>query len=342
MRIQLFRRAASTTIAVLMLAPVLAYAQAVQEPDIGQKTQVTSDETFETMPTWTRDGKHIIFVSDRFGTPGICRAGRTGGGGIAALTQPAADEIDIDPDAGPNGQVVFASNRSRGVFQVWSISIGTRGLTQLTNAANGAQFPAWSPSGSEIAYVAPDKNGNEYIWIMDADGANQRQLTAGTRPRWSPDGKRLVFSKMTQGKVKNSDIYTIEVESSTLSQLTSETTAETFPDWSPDGNWISYISYKGQIKTSKTGKEVMNDLKSKPNYEIWIKQVDAGGKSGIQLTRSKGYDGFPRWAPSGNELAFVSDRGGSLDVWTLVPGMVAKAQKASSEATPVPPTETEK
>src|SRR5439155_457626 len=223
---------------VLLWAPLAAAgtAQTDQEPDIGQKTQVTSDKTFETTPTWSRDGKYIVFVSDRFGGVGICRVGRGGGGGIAALTQPAADEVDVFPDAGPEGQVAFASNRSRGVFQVWSISIGARGLTQLTNAPYGANYPAWSR----------------------------------------------------------------------------------------DGKWISYIAYKGKLGYLKNGKEVINDLKSKPNYEIWIKNVEETGKSGIQLTRSKGLNGWPRWAPSGTELAFVSDRGGSLDLWTLVPGVISK------------------
>ena len=308
----------------ITVAPALAaVAQTGQEPDMGQKTQVTSERTFETTPTWSRDGKHIIFVSDRFGSIAICRVGRSGGGGIAALTQPAADEVDVMPDAGPEGQIAFASTRSRGVFQIWTISIGTRGLTQLTNASYGANFPAWSPNGKELAYMAPDKNGKEFVWIMDADGSNQRQLTDGTQPRWSPDGKKLVYSKITQGKEKNRDIYTIEIETNTISQITSETTDEGEPDWSPDGKWISYIAYKGKLTYLKSGKEVLNNLKSKPNYEMWIKNIDSG-TSGIQLTRSKGFDGYPRWAPAGNELAFVSDRGGSLDIWTVIPGVVSK------------------
>lgn len=321
---------------ILMLGTVatLAWAQQSSEPDIGQKTQVTNEGTFETTPTWTRDGKYLIFVSDRFGQAGICRVGRTGGGGIAALTQPAIDEVDGFPDAGPDGMVAFASNRARGVFQIWSISSGTRGLTQLTNAPYGATFPAWSPDGKELAYTAPDKNGNPYVWIMESDGSNQRQLTEGTTPRWSGDGKKLVYSKVTQGKTKNQDIYTIEIETNTISQITSENTAEFSPDWSADGRWICYIAYKGQIKTAKNGKELLNDLKSKPNYEVWIKNVEDNGKSGIQLTRSKGLNGFPRWAPNGNELAFVSDRGGSLDIWTLVPGVISRDLKAGAQDTP--------
>ena len=331
MRIDRSRSRTTPILAALLVGTFVspALAQPGMEPDIGQKTQVTSEPTFETTPTWSRDGKYLIFVSDRFGPAGICRVGRGGGGGIAALTQPGISEVDLFPDAGPEGLIAFASNRARGVFQIWSISSGTRGLTQLTNAPYGATFPAWSPSGKELAYTAPDKNGNLYVWIMESDGSNQRQLTEGTQPRCSADGKKLVYSKVTQGKVKNQDIYTIEIETNTISQITSETTAEFSPDWSPDGRWISYIAYKGQLKYQKNGKEAISDLKSKPNYEVWIKNVDENGKSGIQLTRSKGFNGFPRWAPTGNELAFISERGGSLDIWTVVPGVISKELKAA-------------
>jgi Tol biopolymer transport system component len=49
--------------------------------------------------------------------------------------------------------------------------------------------------------------------------------------------------------------------------------------------------------------------------------LEAQGKSATQLTRSKGFDGWPRWTPGRDELAFVSDRSGSLDVWTITPGV---------------------
>jgi len=55
-------------------------------------------------------------------------------------------------------------------------------------------------------------------------------LVEGIQPRWSPDGKRLVYSGFTRSNKKNRDIYTIEIETNTISQITSEDTAEFQPD----------------------------------------------------------------------------------------------------------------
>ncbi|MBK9238943.1 MAG: PD40 domain-containing protein [Acidobacteria bacterium] len=292
-----------------------------QEPDIGQKTQVTTDRTLETTPTWSPDGQFLYFVSDRFGGLGICRIERGGGGGVSAVTQPAYDEVDVYPDVNPlNGEIAFASNRSRGILQIWTVNPKARGLTQLTNAPFGASFPSWSPDGKEIAFSARDKNGNVFVWITNADGSNQRQLTQGTQPRWSPDGKRLVYAAITQAQSRSYDIYTIEIASNAISQITSDDSNEFQPDWSPDGRWLVYVSYKGRLTFGRSGREVTSDLRSKANFEIWIKDIMSPGRSSTQLTRSKGFDGWPRWTPKRHELVFTSDRSGSLDLWTMIPG----------------------
>lgn len=305
-------------------------AQRNDEPDTGPKRQVTTESTYEHMPAWSKDGSSLYFVTDRFGSFGISRISRTGGGGIASVTQPADDEVDIFPDVNKvTGDVVFASNRGRGIFQIWSVSPGSRGLTQLTNTPHGASYPAWSPDGKEIAYTALDKKGNEYIWIMDVNGSESRQLTLGIQPRWSPDGKSLVYSAITQSKKnKSRDVYTIEIATNIISQITSEETAEFSPDWSPDGKWIVYVAYKGKIKFLKDGKEAVRDLKSKPNYEVWLKNVEDAGRGGIQLTRTKGLNDLPRWSPVSGEIAFVSTRGESHDIWLMAPGVVTASMAA--------------
>lgn len=310
-------------VAVVVTVLVRAEAAQNQEPDIGQKTQVTTDRTLETTPAWSKDGQNLFFVSDRFDGLGIFRVSRGGGGGVAVITQPAAGEVDTYPDVSPvDSQIAFASNRSRGILQIWTVNPGARGLTQLTNAPYGATFPAWSPNGKEIAFSAPDKNGQMSIWLMNADGSDQRQLTPGTQPRWSADGKRLVYSSITKRPKTNYDIYVIDVATSTVSQITTEDTNEYQPDWSSDGEWIVYVAFKGGLKfqSTRSGTLVIADLRANPEYEIWVKRIDALGRGSTQLTRSKGFDGWPRWSPGRHELVFVSRRSGSLDLWTMIPG----------------------
>jgi TolB protein len=291
------------------------------EPDIGQKTQVTADRTLETTPAWSADGEYLYFVSDRFGGLAICRIARSGGGGVAAITQPAFDEVDVFPDVNPaDGQIAFASNRARGVMQIWTVNPGTRGLTQLTNSPYGAGYPAWSPDGKQIAYSARDQNGSVFLWISNADGTNQRQITHGTQPRWSPDGRQLVYTTITQTSNRSYDVYTIDIGTNTQSQITSAPSNEYMPDWSKDGQWIAYAVFNGRLNFLRSGGEVRSNLRSRSNFEIWVQRVAPQAGASTQLTRSRGFDGWPRWTPGRRELAIVSDRSGNLDLWTMIPG----------------------
>jgi TolB protein len=70
--------------------------------------------------------------------------------------------------------------------------------------------PSWSPDGTKIAFVA-HRDGNDEIYVMDADGENQTRLTyyAGVdgHPCWSPDGTKIIFERWTGSNV---DIYIME------------------------------------------------------------------------------------------------------------------------------------
>jgi DNA-binding CsgD family transcriptional regulator/dipeptidyl aminopeptidase/acylaminoacyl peptidase len=84
------------------------------------------------------------------------------------------------------------------------------GYTMLTSRDVAAIGPAWSPDGKQIAYVAAPDTGTDAreealsqrrVWLMAADGSNQRQLTDGPGfrdelPMWSSDGKSILFARL--------------------------------------------------------------------------------------------------------------------------------------------------
>src|SRR5271170_4749933 len=108
--------------------------------------------------------------------------------------------------------------------------------------------PQISPDGKWIAYsvATPDLEANHSvrdIWVVPAAGAGEaRQLTRGgsdSRPRWSPDGKKLAF---ISGRAGTPQIYWIALEGGEATRLTSISTGADNELWSPDGKNLAFVS----------------------------------------------------------------------------------------------------
>jgi Tol biopolymer transport system component len=120
---------------------------------------------------------------------------------------------DAFPDWSPKGDlIVFTSDRAeqgKALDDIWIMKPDGSGLVNLTN--NGTDWedyhPAWSPDGESIAFFRSsslfeeaDEGKPPGLWVMDADGANQRLvlaldiLRASGPPVWSPDGEYLAYA----------------------------------------------------------------------------------------------------------------------------------------------------
>src|SRR5262249_59763568 len=118
---------------------------------------------------------------------------------IAALTVVGVVGIGSSAHAtfpGANGRIVFDTAFS-GRPQIYTIRPDGTGRRQLTHVAKGhaVSSPEFSPGGTRIVSTI-----DEQIWVMNADGSAQHQLThqAGFldhNPSWSPDGRKIVFSR---------------------------------------------------------------------------------------------------------------------------------------------------
>ena len=105
--------------------------------------------------------------------------------------------------------------------------------------------PAVSSDGKMVAYsvrryeLEKGKSWSE-IWLMDADGTNLRQMTAGRHhdgsPTFSPDGTSLLF---VSERGEGTQLYLLPVAGGEARQLTDTKLEPSDPVWSPDGRWIA-------------------------------------------------------------------------------------------------------
>ncbi len=182
----------------------------------------------------------FIFASD---SAGVWSLYRFRDGAVSRISGEGSN--DREPSVVGN-RVVYTSLRD-GDNEIYAATLTPdltlAGETRLTNEYGTDAEPALSPSGATIAFVSA-RDGTPRIWLMDADGANQRALETGSAgyvpeqsPRWSPSGDRIAFTSTRSGTAQ---VHVVGVDGGMADQLSHETLGAFAPSWLPDGATILY------------------------------------------------------------------------------------------------------
>jgi TolB protein len=150
--------------------------------------------------------------------------------------------------------------------------------------------------GTQIAFISA-RSGKKELWVMDYDGANQRQLThlgsISLTPRWAPDASRIAFTCFAPANgVVSAQICMYSFDAGKLVSFARYKGTSDSPTWSPDGAQVMFSS----------------SMQGTPALYV----SDASGNRPKRITYSgSGADTSPAWNPrTGQTVAFVSDRGG--------------------------------
>lgn len=250
-------------------------------PD-GRQVQLTEGPGRERQPAWSPDGTQLAFASDMSGEWDIY-AINADGTNLRSITADA--HTDWSPSWSPDGErLAFHSDRD-GNQDVYTMRSDGTHIVNLTEDNNDTDsYPAWSPDGSLIAFCsrrAPHRRFVE-LYVMDADGANPRQLTDHAafvfHPDWSPSGEAIAYDFHVDGATAG-EIFTFSLSDTSTENLTASDEDESEPAWSPDGSQIAYQVWRPRDTSSN------------------LSVLDFGSMESIQVTFGESvHNTEPAWA----------------------------------------------
>jgi len=246
----------------------------------GAARRLTSLGRTSHTPVWTPDGREIIFAASQHALLSLWKVDVSGPSKpqqFAFSSGPHNGYGDWWPVLSRQGdRLIFTRDvHDLNIWRASRLAAGQASVSRIIASSRDDLVGDFSPDGNRIVF-ASNRSGSPSIWVSDADGSNQMEVysrpdgSAGS-PRWSPDGKRIVYDS-TDERLPSSEagIYTIGATGGKPARVTSG--SGILASWSRDGNSIYFCS-------TRSGRE-----------EVW--KAPASGGDAVQITRNGGFVTF--------------------------------------------------
>jgi eukaryotic-like serine/threonine-protein kinase len=311
-------------------AEMRADLERLKRDSTSARAAAVDDRILPASGTMTSSAKRRRWVLRAVGALALCALaitgfvllkGRKGGAGADVFSLAKAAKVTTAmgaedmPSWSPDGRTLAYESDQAGNLDIWVTQIGyPQAVNRTADSPDDDMHPNWSPDGQWIAFYSK-REGSGYF-VMPAVGGKARKVAPmrvgesyPTTPQWSPDSGQLAYAR-DQRVAPWIEILTIADGRERKVPLPSRPRNNAVIDlsWSPDGRWFAYERAISPIAATS---------------ELWLTRASDG--ESVQLTDGTTLVWSPTWMPDSRALCFISDRGGTLDLWQF---MIAKDGRA--------------
>lgn len=254
----------------------------ITSPDGAELLRVTNTPANESAPYWTNDARVVFSTMVEGATMAATMAASKST--VYAASSRAPQPLIIGTAAGmqpiisPDGKKLIYSKGQFPSMHLVEAALDGSNVRTLTKVPSASFNAVYSPDQSQVAFARADSTRQLQIFLMNADGTGERQLTRFSAedgspqwPAWSPDGARLAIQSGRYNRnapaENTAHIWIVDVKSGATTRLNPHTTPylDETPSWFPDGKRIA-------LQSNRSGR-----------MEIWVMNSD--GTGAVQVTR---------------------------------------------------------
>lgn len=310
---------------LVLVIPALVFTWCVGAPTAaGQPAPpaprpITLEDYFQIRevedPQISADGQWVAYtvltssLKDDKQKTGIWMVATAGGDALPMTSQEVSSS---HPRWSPDNKfLAFLSKRNEGKTQVWLLNRLGGEAQHVTDTIQDVKEFAWSPDSKRIVLVLQDPSPEELEEAKtkaksESEDKDPKDPKTKTQRPWVVDRYQFKIDEVGYLERRRTHLYSFDLASKILTQVTSGDFDDEQPAWSPDGKFLAFSSNRSTSDPDRTY-----------DSNIWVVAADNTDKGAhlTQVTTNPGSDESPAWSPDGNWITYVTQLDAKLLVY---------------------------